>query len=45
MFFCSVKARNKLITKGMPNVYLKVTIEKNGDSWNFLNSEEKYELK
>ena len=29
MFFSSVKEINRLITKGMSNIYLKVTIEKN----------------
>ena len=29
MFFSSVKETNILISKGMSNIYLKVTIEKN----------------
>ena len=34
MFFSSVKKMNGLISKGMPNLYLKVTIEKNWRSQN-----------
>ena len=35
MFFSSIKEINRLISKGMSNIYLKVTIEKNGCSQNF----------
>ena len=35
MFFSSIKGINRLISKGMSNVYLKVTIEKNWRSQNF----------
>ena len=35
MFFSSVKEMNMLISKGMSNIYLKVTIEKNWHSHNF----------
>ena len=35
MFFSSIKGVNRLISKGMSNVYLKVTIEKNRRSQNF----------
>ena len=35
MFFSSIKEINTLIGKGMPNIYLKVTIEKNWHSQNF----------
>ena len=35
MFFNSVKEINRLIRKGMSNIYLKVTIEKNWRSQNF----------
>ena len=35
MFFSSVKEINRLISKGMSNIYLKVTIEKNWRSQNF----------
>ena len=34
MFFSSVKEMNMLISKGMSNIYLKVTIEKNWHSQN-----------
>ena len=34
MFFSSVKEINRLISRGMPNMYLKVTIEQN---WRFLS--------
>ena len=30
MFFSSIKGINRLISKGMSNIYLQVTIEKNG---------------
>ena len=36
MFFRSVKEINRLISKGMSNIYLKVTIEKNWCSQNFV---------
>ena len=35
MFFSSIKEINMLISKGMSNIYLKVTIEKNWCSQNF----------
>ena len=35
MFFNSVKEINRLLSKGMSNIYLKVTIEKNRGSQNF----------
>ena len=35
MFFTSIKEINRLISKGMSNIYLKVTIEKNWRSRNF----------
>ena len=35
MFFSSVKEINWLISKGMSNIYLKVTIEKKRCSQNF----------
>ena len=35
MFFSSIKGINKLISKEMSNIYLKVTIEKNSRSQNF----------
>ena len=35
MFFSSVKDRNRLISKGMSNIYLEVTIEKNWLSYSF----------
>ena len=35
MFFSSIKGINRLISKGMSNIYLKVTIEKNWRSQNF----------
>ena len=35
MFFSSIKGINILISKGMSNTYLKVTIEKNWRSQNF----------
>ena len=35
MFFSSIKEINRLISKGMSNIYLKVTIEKNWRSRNF----------
>ena len=35
MFFRSVKGINRLVSKGMSNIYLKVTIEKNWCSQNF----------
>ena len=35
MFFSSIKEVSKLIGKGMPNIHLKVTIEKNWRSQNF----------
>ena len=34
MFFSLVKGINRLISKGMSNIYLKVTSEKNGPSQN-----------
>ena len=34
MFFNSIKEINRLLSKGMSNIYLKVTIEKN---WGFRN--------
>ena len=34
MFFSSIKEANKLISKGMSNIYLKVTIGKNWCSEN-----------
>ena len=39
IFFSSIKGINRLISKGMSNIYLKVTIEKNWRSQNnFLSS-------
>ena len=35
LFSSLVKEINSLISKGMSNIYLKVTIEKNGRSQNF----------
>ena len=35
MFFSSIKGINRLISKGMSNIYLKVTISKNWRSQNF----------
>ena len=35
MLFSSIKGINRLISKGMSNIYLKVTIEKNWRSQNF----------
>ena len=35
MLFSSITEINRLITKGMSNIYLKVTIEKNRHSQNF----------
>ena len=35
MFFSSIKGINKLISNEMPNIYLKVTLEKNWRSQNF----------
>ena len=35
MFFNSVKEINRLLSKGMTNIYLKVTIKKNWRSQNF----------
>ena len=35
MLFSSIKEINRLISKGMPNIYLNVTIEKNWHSQNF----------
>ena len=35
MFFSLVKGINRLISKGMSNIYLKVTVTKNGRSQNF----------
>ena len=35
MFFSSTKEMNKLLSRGMSTIYLKVTVEKNGDSQNF----------
>ena len=35
MFFISIKEINSLISKGMANIYLKVTIKKNRHSQNF----------
>ena len=29
MFFNSIKEKNRLLSKGMSNIYLKVTVEKN----------------
>ena len=34
MLFSSIKGINRLISKGMSNIYLQVTIEKNGRSQN-----------
>ena len=34
MFLSWIKEINRLISKGMSNIYLKVTIEKNGRSQN-----------
>ena len=38
MFFSSIKGINRLISKGMSNIYVKVTIEKNWRSQNFDSS-------
>ena len=35
MFFSSIKEINRWISKGMPNIYFKVTIDKNWRSENF----------
>ena len=35
MFFSSIKEINRLLSKGMSNIYLKVTIQKNQRSQNF----------
>ena len=35
MFFSSIKGINKLISKGIPSIYLKITAEKNWRSQNF----------
>ena len=35
MFFSSIKETNRSVSKGMSNIYLKVTIEKNWRSQNF----------
>ena len=35
MVFSLIKGINRLISKGMSNIYLKVTIEKNWPSQNF----------
>ena len=35
MFFSSIKKINNLISKGISNIYIKVTIEKNWRSQNF----------
>ena len=35
MFFTSIKQINRLLSKGMPDIFLKVTTEKNGRSQNF----------
>ena len=35
MFFSSVEEINRLISKGMPNIYLEVIIEKKWRSQNF----------
>ena len=35
MFFSSIKGINRLLSKGMSNIYLKAAIEKNGRSQNF----------
>ena len=37
MFFSSIKGNkiNRVINKGMPNIYLKITIRKNRRSQNF----------
>ena len=35
MFFSSIKGMNRLISKEMSNIYLKLTIEKNWRSQNF----------
>ena len=35
MFFNSIKKINTLLSKGMSNIYLKLTIEKNWRSQNF----------
>ena len=35
VFISSIKGINGLVSKGMPNIYLEVTIEKNWGSQNF----------
>ena len=35
MFFSLIKEINRLLGKGMSNIYLKVTVEKNWPSQNF----------
>ena len=35
MFFSSIKEINRLINKGMSNIHLRVTIDKNWHSQNF----------
>ena len=44
MLFSSLKEINRLISKGMPNMYLKVTIDKNWRSktFDFLNLKNLY---
>ena len=37
MFFSSIKEINRLMNKGMSNIYLKITIEKNWLSRNFVS--------
>ena len=37
MFFSLIKEINRFISKGMSNIYLKITIEKNWRSQNFEN--------
>ena len=35
MFFCSIEEMNRLLSKGMSTIYLKVTIERSWPSQNF----------
>ena len=37
--FCSIKEINRLISKGISNIYLKVILKKKGRSKNFCFSE------
>ena len=37
MVFSLIKGINRLISKGMSNIYLKVTIEKNSQNFDFLS--------